>query len=155
MKMLIPLDGSEFAEAVLGPASELANLTKAQVILVEVVKPSDVRESQAPAAPVQPALGYGLWGGSLPDSREDYLKEIANRYFQQGAEKRVIIGEDSAREILHCAYEEQVDLIAMATHGRTGLARLVMGSVADRLVKSGVVRQFLLVRPSQLGGEGQ
>ncbi|MFQ6026716.1 MAG: universal stress protein [Dehalococcoidia bacterium] len=151
MKMLVPLDGSEFAEEVLGPASELAKLSQAEVILVEVVRRAVARDAAAPAAPIQPALGYGLWGGDVPEDREDYLKEVAVRYFPAGARWRVLLGEDPAQEILACAREEQVDLIALATHGRSGLARMVLGSVADKLVKSGVVNQFLLVRPRKLG----
>ena len=76
---------------------------------------------------------------------------MAVRYFPDGSAHRVLVGEDPAQAILDCARQEMVDLIALATHGRSGLSRVVMGSVADRLVKSGVVRQFLLVRPPQLG----
>jgi nucleotide-binding universal stress UspA family protein len=58
---------------------------------------------------------------------------------------------DPAEEILAAAKAHQVDVIAMATHGRTGLAQVVFGSIAARVVGSGV-RPVLLVRPERLEG---
>lgn len=150
MKILIPLDGSKFAEEVLESAAELATNSKAEVHLVRVVREAEIRASQAAAEPIQPALGYGLWGAATPDTGGEYLDDVASRFFPQGSRRTVLVGEDPAREILHYAVEEGVDLIAMATHGRTGLARVVMGSVADKMLRSGVMSRFYLVRPTRL-----
>lgn len=60
-------------------------------------------------------------------------------------------GEDAAEALLEFAREQQVDLIAVATHGRSGLARMVMGSVADALLRSQVAPVYL-VRPEALKG---
>ena len=50
----------------------------------------------------------------------DYLEIIAHQFFPGAARARAIIGKDAAAEILACAREENVDMIAIATHGRTG-----------------------------------
>ena len=61
----------------------------------------------------------------------------------------MVVAEDPAEQILNHAREEEVDLIAMATHGRTGLARLLMGSVAHNLLQARVA-PLMLVRPGEL-----
>ena len=70
---------------------------------------------------------------------EEYLDDVAARFFPGGAVKKVVVGQNPAEEIANYASEEKVDLIALATHGRTGLARVMMGSVAGELLKALVV----------------
>ena len=150
MKILIPLDGSRFAEEILEPAARLATNYPAQVLLVQVLTPSEARATHAQSPNIQPALGYGLWGEDSVGAGEPYLMNLALRYFPEGTQSRVIVHENPAEGILNCARDEKADLIAMATHGRSGLSRLLMGSVADRLIRAGVVKDFYLVRPSRL-----
>ena len=71
------------------------------------------------------------------------------RFFARGVEKMVVMGDDPAKEIADYARREKVDLIAIATHGRTGLARLTMGSVAGELLKARVAPLFM-IRPDGL-----
>ena len=180
MKMLIPLDGSRFAEEVLGPAAELAARTDAEVYLIEVVKESKVHATWAKLPSTERGFGtrYAVSGVRLPYTcvsavetgilaetkdqawerahhvAEDYLEHVASRYFPSGCHKEVVIGEDPADAISDYARSQKIDLIAMATHGRTGLAWLLMGSVAARLLKTHVAPLFLL-RPDKLNEDYQ
>jgi nucleotide-binding universal stress UspA family protein len=67
-------------------------------------------------------------------------------------ETRVAIGEDAGAAIGEAARRERVDLIAMATHGRGGLGRAVLGSVADAVVRGGGTIPVLLVHPRPTDG---
>ena len=79
----------------------------------------------------------------------EYLDRVASRFFAEGARTSVVIAEHPAEAIIEYARDQRVDMIAMATHGRSGFARLLMGSVANDLVRSGVAPLFL-VRPDKL-----
>ena len=68
---------------------------------------------------------------------EDYLGSVAARFFPKNATNQVVFGEDPAEAILGYARRENVDLIAIATHSRPGLARMLMGSVAGKLLEAG------------------
>lgn len=81
---------------------------------------------------------------------EEYLDGIAGRFFPRGATKEVAFGEDPVEVIGEYARRHGMDLIALATHGRTGLPRLLMGSVAGSLLKAHVTPLFI-VRPDGLG----
>ena len=117
--ILIPLDGSDLAEQVLGPALELARLMEARCTLLRVVEPRFASHHSAPKAAA-------------------YLEHVAARVREQrvSAEARVVFARDVAEAILAEAATQGSDLIAMATHARGGLARLFWGSVADRLVRA-------------------
>jgi nucleotide-binding universal stress UspA family protein len=85
---------------------------------------------------------------------KDYLHSVSTRHFHGEAKTEVVVGEDPAEEILDYIRREKVDLVAMATHGRTGLARLLLGSVAAKLLGARAAPLFL-VRPHKLHeGEG-
>ena len=165
MKIMIPLDGSDLAEAILEPAAKVAAASTAEVHLIRVLTQSTIHSTR-----VEPLPSEHVSGGPVPIPRrpdpaaaetegqaldrlrheaEDYLKEIAARFFPRGAQELVVIAEDPAEQILNHAREEEVDLIAMATHGRTGLARLLMGSVAHTLLQARAA-PLLLVRPGEL-----
>ena len=171
MKILLPLDGSKFSEAIIKAASELARSTGAEVHLISVVKGSDVHSSwyQRPGSdaphsagqvPIRPSVVSERLAGLPAETRfqaeesiiqqaTDYLDDIAAQSFPAGAQTKAILGEDVAAEIRGYALRERVDLIALATHGRTGVSRLVMGSIANDLLHSGEV-PLLLVRPQSL-----
>ncbi len=170
MKILITLDGSKFAETILEPINELAATSAAEVHVIEVVKPTAGSSgwTQGPATDPH-ALGESVIAGSFgtqealgrsadisaqADERtrqtaEDYLGSVSARFFPQDTIREVVLGEDPAEAILGYARRENVDLIAIATHGRTGLARLMMGSVAGKLLEAGGVPLYL-VRPADL-----
>ena len=173
MRVLVTLDGSKFAEAVLGPAAKLAGSSKAEVHLIEVVKPSEARTAWAKTGVGEHhsrgGMGMpGVFGGAVPEvpggiaaetrvqaeerllrEAEEYLDDVAARFFPQGAVKKVAVGQNPAEAIASYAAEKKVDLIAIATHGRTGLAKVMMGSVAGELLKARVAPLFL-IRPEGL-----
>jgi nucleotide-binding universal stress UspA family protein len=130
-KILIPLDGSELAEQILGPAVKLGRLTDAELRLLRVVEPV-----------VVPDAGYD---GTLLDRLEaearSYLARVEERLRRQSlrVQTRVIVGCPAAAAILDVASAEGADLIALETHGRGGLGRLLLGSVADKLVRGATV----------------
>jgi nucleotide-binding universal stress UspA family protein len=140
MKILIPLDGSKFAEAVLKPAAALAAAARAEVHLIEVVRPSETKD----VWPEVPSSNPKLYRAA-----EKYLNGIGQQFFPDGATSKIVINEYPAKEILDYARREKVDLIAIATHGRTGLARIMLGSVAGELLKAHVAPIFM-VRPEGL-----
>ena len=169
MKILIALDGSKFAEQILDPVIKLADSSNAEVQLLEVVRSnSGSLWRRFPTTDEPHNVGSGLAmgvtshipGGTPAESEtqaqdrvkqqaEDYLQHLAATRFRRGAKHVVVFGEDPADEIVKYAREEGVDLIALATHGHSGLSRLLMGSVADKLLKSHVA-PLLMIHPDGL-----
>ena len=147
--VLIALDGSPLAEQILEPAVELGALMGAEFTLVCVVRPVLIG-------------GHVLAGGGLGqlavaleqleaehkrrcDQAESYLEEIAARLRARKLTVRTHVETDDqpAVGILHEAQKADADLIALATHGRRGLSRLFLGSVADEVVRGGEVPVLL------------
>jgi len=143
--LLVPLDGSGFAEAALPYALELAAQFDSDITLLRVIAP--------------PRLGEGAL---TPDSadftirvRDDLYKEaIEYLQFQKGslrsqhyrAHYQVVEAEDVATEIINTARGVGADTVVMCTHGRGGLSRWLFGSVATRVLQSAPV-PVLIVRP--------
>jgi nucleotide-binding universal stress UspA family protein len=142
-RLLVALDGSAFAEAVLGPVGELAHLLGAGLLLVRIVAPpsplAKARAPRAAAGPVDEDLA----------TAHAYLEGVAADLPAAGrVATRVAPGATPAVTLARIAREEQVDLVALATHGRGGLARLALGSVATALLRRSPV-PLLLVRPTR------
>lgn len=135
-RLLVPLDGSALAERALTWATALAKRTRGELLLLRVVPPTP--------APVS--------AGEIP-RLERKLIEAAQRYLDQCASRitgvqvrtRVALG-DPASVIVATAEEERHDLVVMGTHGRDDLQRWLLGSVADRVVRS-VTGPVLLITP--------
>ena len=166
-RILVTLDHSEASEAILLEVEHLASESAAEVILMTVAEvPDAAAEAPHPmvvggaAAPgavikVPPPRVVEDKGQALDRVKEDltdYLgeKAVILRHLGCQVEIEVRFG-DPVEEILSAAKAHQVDLIAMATHGRTGLAQVIFGSVAARVLGSGV-RPVLVVRPDRLEG---
>jgi nucleotide-binding universal stress UspA family protein len=142
--ILVPLDGSPLAEQAL-PYAQALLAPGAELTLLEVVEESE---------PI-----YGMSGRLLApvEDVQHMLEGQAHEYLQKAAAalrheqlrvRREIARGNPAVEILRVAAEQEVDLIAMTTHGRGALERWVFGSVADRVARSSPV-PVLLVRPSE------
>ena len=123
--ILVPTDFSERSQYALGLAGALTRDYGARLVLVHVVVP-------------QPIV-YGE--GVIPVEPEEYHAELRQRLdaitISGGdvrAERRLEEG-DAAAEILRVAREIDANLIVMGTHGRTGLRRLIMGSVAEQVMR--------------------
>ena len=146
LSLLVPLDGSELAEEALLSAELLAQTFDSRLTLLRVVEP-----------PVYPPYGYGYTYSYVPSSdgaelgeARLYLEDQVARLHEplKRAETKVAVGEP-ARAIAETARVQQADVIVMATHGRGGLRRLILGSVATSTLRQTTV-PLLLVRPSAM-----
>jgi len=143
-RILVTLDGSEMAEQVLLPTSLVAKALEAEMILFRV--------------PIVYASGplMGEWymplEGTFEMAEQDvqvYLDRVADHLNEIGvnASTAMRVG-PVAESIVEYAEANHIDLIAMCTHGRTGLARWTLGSVADRVLRAGSI-PILLVRATE------
>jgi nucleotide-binding universal stress UspA family protein len=144
-RILVPLDGSSLAEQTLGPAAALAESLQAELHLLRVVEVVDA---------VYPAYGGVIAmlpidvPAELAEARR-YLEGIAASLRRAGREVTVLTGTGHpAATIADVVSEQDIDLIALATHGRGGFARLVLGSVATATLERATV-PLLLIRPTQ------
>jgi len=151
--LLIPLDGSALAEQVIEPAVALGSPTEAYYTLVRVVKPVmsvNIDYVYAPPMAEGQAMLEKLKG--LHDKQVKAATEYLNQVSKplQGrslrVQARVITGDQPAVAILNEAASHGINLIAVATHGRRGLTRMVLGSVADKIVR-GSTLPVLVYRP--------
>ena len=130
---MLPTDFSECAACALSYATSLARQFKASIICVHVVEP------------VVPTVGYTGITEPLPIADiSDQLEDSATRELPKIAEceecagleiEDVIAHGDAAAEIVRVARERGVDLIVIASHGRTGLGRILFGSTAEEVVR--------------------
>jgi nucleotide-binding universal stress UspA family protein len=145
--ILIPLDGSPLAEQAIPLALKVGRLTRAHYTLVQVVEPVFRNFLLGgPEPPVDMDAEAAAWKRA-----SEYLDAVAVKLRDQGltiwTEARV---GSPAAAILESAAMNGADLIAMTTHGRSGVARLLVGSVADKLLRGATV-PLLIARPQPTG----
>jgi nucleotide-binding universal stress UspA family protein len=144
--LLVPVDGTAGGVLGLAAAVGLARATGARLILVDVVPPMPMWMYSSDAS--VGALGYfdPAWEEEALHSAESYVEGLAERLRKQGlrVETRALRGE-VASTIHMVADETHTDMVVMSTHGYTGPARAVLGSVADAVVRTSH-RPVLLVR---------
>lgn len=144
-RILIPLDGSSFAEQILEPVTALGTLMEAEYRLLRIVQPAVDSGSDAWFSPPLHVPDQDLESQALA-----YLDRIGERLQQSHASVTQVHVESAIKPavaILEDAQRAKVDLITLATHGRSGLSRLVLGSVADKVVRATTL-PVLLHRPS-------
>ena len=138
-RILVPLDGSKVAEQVLPHAQTLAFSEGAELILLTVA--------------ANPALDFVFADPGLAQKAEEEQEELSKKYMADVEKQLKAAGFHVstllrigavAETILEVAEEMQVDAIAMSTHGRTGPARWLLGSVADRVVRNSKVPVLLI-----------
>ncbi len=140
-KILVPLDGSAFAETILPHVRALASCTGAEIVLVQVVTEPALIYA-APEAPIYESLR-----GDLRAEAEAYLKTITAQLAQDHLAVTSECSEGIVAEaILEIANRVHADLIAMSTHGRGSVAKIVLGSVAESIVQHTTI-PILLVHP--------
>ncbi len=140
--IIVPLDGSELAETALEPAFRLASGFGSRLALVRVVP-----------APVELTSIYGVSGVEVSgkghrervEEAQSYLDSVAARFPEENLEVRVVESSSAAEGVVTSARDLQGDLVVLSSHGRGGIERLVLGSVADKVVRS-TTRPVLLVR---------
>lgn len=147
-RILVPLDGSPLAQAVLPYVAVVARAFHGRVILFHVVESGLDHE-----APEQKSYADETMERIRPLA-QTYLARLAEEIRKDGidVETRVVKGR-AAAQIVEQADREKVGLIAMSTHGRSGLARWVMGSGIDRILRA-CEQPVLLVRP-RAEGDGE
>lgn len=146
-KILVPLDGSEFAEKVLPHVEAIAACTGAEVVLMRIpIYAYEVASAAADMAGFMPALLPGVTADIWKEAM-DYLNKVGAGLHARGLKVSVVVKDgDAGQVIIEFAHAEGVDLIAMCTHGRTGLGRALFGSVAEQVLR-GAGKPLLLVRP--------
>src|SRR5581483_8599878 len=143
-RLLVPLDGSAWAESALPLASELGRLLSADLVLVRAAHPPH-------RTPDRPDAFQSQEPGEMAEA-EDYLRRTAERLapelggVEPQAEVRV---EEPATAILSAAQEFGVALVVMATHGSSGLPGARFGRVAHAVLRHGRA-PLLLIRPEAL-----
>ena len=150
-KLLLPLDGSPFSETPIPFIEELTKETEAETVLTVVSEPPLVPSyGDRPINPTWEKYRNTLWAETQQQASE-YLKRVEAKLKKQGmkVKSQVIPGElgKVAESIMQAAQKENVDLIAMTTHGRSGVSRWVYGGVANRIVEE-PLQPVLLIRPS-------
>lgn len=137
-RIVVPLDGSPVAEAIF-PFIESIGSLDVEIVLVRVVTLS---------AEEVVVLGAGYWQGKSAGrdlDPQEYLKAQLSVLEAKGvhASAHVRTG-NAADEIVQVAKEVGADVIAMTTHGRSGLGRLLFGSVAESVLRASPIPVFLL-----------
>jgi len=149
-KILVPLDGSELAECVLAHVDALARGCHAKsVVFIRVVEP--IRQGGGEYVMDSDQLQKFESENRL-DAGE-YLKKILAKVSLGGADVRTeVITGRPAEMLADYATKNQVDLIVIATHGRSGVSRWVWGSVADRILRSACVPVVMVRAPGCFPG---
>jgi len=144
-KILLPLDGSSFSETSIQCVEKLVEGTEAEVMLLRVVEPVILPTADFPAA-IDSKQAYRLMAEDQQLAQK-YLKEVEAGMGGRGIKIRsqLVVGK-AADSIVEVAEKEKVDLIAMTTHGRTGVSHWIHGSVARR-VQAESNQPVFLVRP--------
>jgi len=161
-RILVTLDGSKRPEAVLPSLDQLVAGTDTTVTILrvaEVPEHTAVGEGKAPESLASGGVGPGTISGPVRrlmetrgqaigrvrDEAEGYLEEKARSLRAKGLEVETVsrLG-PPAESIIDYAATPCVDMIAMSTHGHTGLGRMIFGSVAGSVLKSGVKPVFLV-----------
>ena len=133
-KIVVPLDSSERAERVLPHVEGLCGIKMGQVILVHVIEPPAFAPSPSVPSGGIPTLTPQAFMDQLEVMRslaEEYLSKIQTILKTKNIDSETLIEEGPVAErIVRIAEERDADLIAIASHGRTGLSRVFFGSVA-------------------------
>jgi nucleotide-binding universal stress UspA family protein len=141
-KVLVPLDGSKFAECVLDHVKSIASgCSVSEVVLLFVLEPLPGVTYEVPAEWFDEARKQGLNFG------KEYLKKVSDDLISSGiVASSVVLPGVAADTILEYSQENGIDLITISTHGRSGLTRWVFGSVAERVIHQSSI-PVLIVSP--------
>jgi nucleotide-binding universal stress UspA family protein len=140
--ILVPLDGSKRAESILPYVETLAQSFKGKVIFFVAIEPVLMLEYNE-------IIGMSEFMEKNDDLKEktaEYLDSLQKKFSKKGIEVRTLIAHAPAvKAIVDAAEREKADLVAMASHGRTGLSRTFYGSIAAGVLQR-IDRPLLLIR---------
>jgi nucleotide-binding universal stress UspA family protein len=167
-KVLIPLDGSEFSHQIVHIVQDFFDARDVAIVLFRVAQPPSV-PLEIPSARDMLIGSYPMSGSyeaysaaversyslveqemeTLRTELADELRRYAQELTEQGYAVKVEVQfGDAAQRIIQYVNDQQIGLVAMATHGRSGVSRLVLGSVAERVLR-GSAAPVLLLRPKE------
>ena len=139
--VMVALDGSEFAELALPYVEQLARSLPLEVLLVSAVaeeNPSYIDDGQS---------GLRAVTGQLEEDASEYLDGVSERLRDKGMTVRTrVVRGSPAQALVSLAQDTPNDLVAMTTHGRSGVSRWMMGSVAEAMIRASG-DPVLVVRP--------
>ncbi len=146
-KILVPLDGSELAEIALDDALDMAELNEAEVTLLQVISPID--------HVIVASTGYPIYVDEQLDYNKTaaltYLSDLSTRWDVGDVPLQTVVQVGPVAEtIVDYASQQDIDLVVMGTHGRSGISRWVYGSIAERVLQAASV-PVLLVRAHKQG----
>ena len=152
-KIMVPLDGSELAECVFPHLETVVKGCESpQVIVVQAVEPLSIPYGREVSQFTSLEQVKAFETHQKVDA-EKYLKEVVARLKKTGVKARAEVIYGKAGEVLSdYANKNDVDLVVIATHGRSGVSRWVWGSVADRLVRSVCVPVLMVRAPGCVPG---
>lgn len=149
-RILVPLDGSAEAERALGLAEQLAAAQGAEIVLLRAVEPFTWADTEGgPVIDTYPSLLEQAMADAEA-SLADRARDLESRGRRTG--HAVIMGQPAAT-ILDYETDHRPDLVVMATHGRSGLARFAMGSVTDRVIREGAAPVLVVRRSTSPAGQ--
>ncbi|MEJ2066801.1 MAG: universal stress protein [Deltaproteobacteria bacterium] len=139
-KILVPLDGSETSEAILPEIEKLASAFGSSIALLHIVPPLIL-----PGA-MESVIQYETVTEALMKDGEAYLRAVEKRLKDKGVtvESRLVQGNEAHLILEHCDRKD-IDLLAMTTHGRSGVSRWLLGSVAEKVIRH-ATKPILLIR---------
>lgn len=159
-RLLVPLDGSRFGSRAVRYAIEIAQHFGAEVILLHVIQSSIpisastgiMPDIQSPTSTEIAARAAFEAGKQNAARAKQYLSRKVRAMKSQDiqASYQVVVG-DPAQSIMEFTENAKIDLVVMTTHGRSGLRRAVMGSVADAVIRESGL-PILVVRPQKHKG---
>jgi len=138
-RILVPLDGSELAKKALYEAEKLAKYTGSEIILFQVVPFMPIYGSPELVTPF-------IVDEKQKESAERYLFNLAGELREKGFKVTTMVrtGQQVAVEIIDYAKESGADLIVICTHGRSGITRWMLGSVAHKVLSRGETPVLLI-----------
>ena len=144
-KIVVPIDGSGWSERAIPHACDIAVNNEGEVILLHVFKPPAYEYTDQLAI-----AGDTEYVTQMREEMKQHLTGLRNQLRGQNVEARVQFIEATgvANQICDYVNDQDVDLVVMSTHGRSGLARFLFGSVANKVVQ-GVNVPVMLIRPDK------
>ncbi len=138
-KIIIAVDGSEISKKASGHAVELAKQNNGTIVAVHVIPPIDVTDIET--------FKPGILIKGLKQEGEKILSEVKEAALKQGVEVQTVIEEGIPFEkICEIARDAGADLIVMGSHGRTGIGKVLIGSVTERVISKAKCCPVLVVK---------
>lgn len=149
-KVLLPLDGSKLGEQAVPYAEKLIQGVGAQTVLIQALEPlKEIKGEGYRGYPVLSETELRAVNERRKKFAEDYLEGMVKTFKEKGLPASCLVVRGSpAEQILDYAQKNGVDVIAMSTHGRSGMGRWVFGSVTDKILHAGDTA-VLMVRASE------